>query len=68
MDSTTILAYVGTITGGLGVLFGAWNHKRVRSNCCGHVAVMSIDVESTTPPLTIRNPESIDVSEKSSKV
>lgn len=26
------------------------NHKRVRSNCCGKVTEVSLDVENTTPP------------------
>ena len=28
----------------------AINHRRLRSNCCGKEAVVSVDVEATTPP------------------
>ena len=28
----------------------AINHRRCRSNCCGKEAVVSVDVEATTPP------------------
>ena len=35
----------------------AVNHHRVRSNCCGKELVVSVDVETTTPPqLQIRMP------------
>ena len=27
------------------------NHKRVRSKCCGRATEISLDVESTTPPI-----------------
>lgn len=36
----------------LGILYSAVNHKRIRSNCCGHRMTASIDVEPTTPPET----------------
>jgi len=32
------------------VILGVINHKRVRSNCCGHKVDVSFDVENTTPP------------------
>jgi hypothetical protein len=31
-------------------IFNAVNHRRLRSNCCGKEAVISVDVEATTPP------------------
>jgi hypothetical protein len=34
--------------------FTAANHKRVRSICCGKVCVSSLDVEDTTPTVTLR--------------
>ena len=49
-DTTTILAYVGTVMGVSSTLLGIVNHRRIRSNCCGHKTEMSIDVEATTPP------------------
>ena len=49
-DTTTILAYVGTVMGVSSTLLGIVNHRRIRSNCCGVKTEMSIDVEATTPP------------------
>jgi len=44
----------------LGILYRVYlavNHHRVRSNCCGKELVVSVDVETTTPPqLQIRMP------------
>ncbi len=39
----------------------AVNHHRVRSNCCGKELVVSVDVETTTPPqhLKIKVPDEI---------
>jgi len=31
-------------------IYEALNHKRCRSNCCGLRSIVSLDVESTTPP------------------
>jgi hypothetical protein len=53
MDSTqtSIVAILGLVVSIFGSFLAAINHRRVRSNCCGHPIVMSVDVESTTPPL-----------------
>jgi len=32
----------------------AVNHHRVRSNCCGKEIVVSVDVETTTPPKDLK--------------
>jgi hypothetical protein len=37
-------------------IYGAVNHHRIRSVCCGRVLSASIDIESTTPPLKISAP------------
>lgn len=53
MDSqtqTTIVSYTAVMLSVLGVVIGAVNHRRIRSNCCGHKMETSIDIESTTPP------------------
>lgn len=34
----------------LSIVVGAINHRRIRSNCCGHKMETSIDIENTTPP------------------
>lgn len=36
----------------LGLIYSAVNHKRIRSNCCGHLVSASVDIEPTTPPET----------------
>lgn len=47
----------------LGILYRVYlavNHHRVRSNCCGKELVVSVDVETTTPPdLKINIPKEI---------
>lgn len=47
----------------LGILYRVYlavNHHRVRSNCCGKELVVSVDVETTTPPdLKIKVPKEI---------
>jgi len=61
MDSTqtSIVAILGLVVSIFGSFLAAINHRRVRSNCCGHPIVMSVDVESTTPPqpLSIKIPD-----------
>jgi len=59
MDSTqtSIVAIFGLVVSVFGSVLAAINHRRVRSNCCGIPLVMSVDVESTTPPLSIKIPD-----------
>ena len=61
MDSTNIMAVSGVVISVAGMIYTAVNHKRIRSNCCGHDIVASIDVESTTPPS--KPPEKIVIRE-----
>jgi len=50
-DSPTgILAMVGVIVSVCTMLLGVINHQRIRSNCCGKIFSVSLDVEKTTPP------------------
>ena len=62
MDNPYVTGSIGaTVTVLLGIgykIFQAVNHKRLRSNCCGKDLVLSVDVESTTPPHT-RQPSDI---------
>ena len=44
MGVVAIVVSIGT------AIIGVINHKRLRSNCCGKEAVMSVDIEATTPP------------------
>ena len=52
MDSNTtaVVGYVSIILSVGTIVLGVINHKRVRSNCCGHKVDVSLDVENTTPP------------------
>lgn len=49
MDS--LAAYLSLAISIGAVVLGIINHKRIRSSCCGKQASISIDVESTTPPI-----------------
>lgn len=52
MDLNTILLSTGTGGTLLGILiyvYNSINHRRIRSNCCGKLLVVSVDVENTTP-------------------
>ena len=49
-NTTSVIAYVGFLTGVSATIYAALNHKRVRSNCCGTKIEASLDVEDTTPP------------------
>jgi len=50
MDSTTIMSGFALCIALGGAVLGVVNHRRIRSNCCGRNVVVSLDVESTTPP------------------
>ena len=53
-DDTGIIAIVGLIVSIGGSVLAVVNHRRLRSNCCGLPLVMSVDVETTTPPTDLR--------------
>jgi hypothetical protein len=45
------LMIVSSVSGALAVLatvIGIINHKRIRSNCCGRKAEISLDIENTS--------------------
>jgi hypothetical protein len=50
MDQNGILSIVAIAVSIGGTILAIFNHRRVRSHCCGKDIVASIDVESTTPP------------------
>lgn len=52
MSVEQVGSYTGLATGAIGILgtiLAIVNHKRIRSNCCGHKVEVSMDVEATTP-------------------
>lgn len=50
MDSS-IAAYAAIAISTASIILGVINHKRIRSECCGRRASVSIDIETTTPPI-----------------
>jgi len=52
MSAEQVGSFTGLATGIIGIfgtIVAIANHKRIRSNCCGHKVVVSMDVEATTP-------------------
>lgn len=51
MDETNsnILAWVALVLSVGSVVIGVVNHRRVRSNCCGKTASVSLDIDNTSP-------------------
>lgn len=49
MDNYSSGGIGAAIVAFLGLLYSAVNHKRIRSNCCGHLVSASVDIEPTTP-------------------
>ena len=56
MDSSQGMAMGTLLTAltGIAAYLVRWNHKRIRSKCCGKPCVTSIDVEDTTPVAEIK--------------
>lgn len=50
-QTTSALALCGLVVSGITTAIAAINHRRLRSNCCGKALDMSVDIESTTPPI-----------------
>jgi len=62
-DSPTgILAMVGVVVSVGTVILGLVNHQRVRSNCCGKIFSVSLDVEKTTPPASAEQQDTLKIS------
>lgn len=50
--STQLGAYAGYISLAIAIgamIVGVVNRKRIKSECCGRVATMSLDIDNTTP-------------------
>ncbi len=60
MESNAILTYI-TLAVSIGsVVLGIINHRRIRSNCCGRLHTVSLDIEHTgasVSPLLEKKPE-----------
>lgn len=56
MDTTTqVGSILGIVVTVAGVVYGAINHKRIRSNCCGRKIEVSVDVDTTTVTMPKNN-------------
>jgi len=53
-DGGAISGYVALAVAVATSLVGIINHKRIRSNCCGKKAEVSLDIETTTPPQSLK--------------
>jgi hypothetical protein len=56
MDTSTIISGVSLAVAAGTSIIAVVNHKRIRSRCCGRNVDMSIDIENTTPPMSIKIP------------
>ena len=56
MDTTQAMAVSGIVLGLAGTVYGAINHRRVVSNCCGRKLEVSLDVDTTTPKSSYQAP------------
>lgn len=56
MEDNSIMAIAALVVSIGGSVMAVINHKRIRSNCCGAKLETSLDIESTTPPLTSAPP------------
>ena len=67
-EGGSISGYVALAVALATTLIGIVNHKRIRSNCCGKKAEVSLDIENTTPPedLKITVPKVDETSEHKS--
>ena len=55
MDPNLISGYIALAAVIIREVVAIFNHRRCRSNCCGRLAVVQLDVESTSPTtLTIK--------------
>lgn len=58
MDDTEVFSIIALALSIASAIITAINHKRIRSNCCGRIAVLGIDIETTTPPTDKKIPAS----------
>lgn len=47
--TTTVISFTGFAFSLLTMVYGAINHRRIRSNCCGRTLEASLDISATTP-------------------
>jgi hypothetical protein len=53
-DGGSVSGYVALAIAVGSAVIGVVNHKRIRSNCCGRKSEVSVDIENTTPPQSLK--------------
>jgi hypothetical protein len=53
-EGGSISGYVALAVAVATSIVGIVNHKRIRSNCCGKKSEVSLDIENTTPPQSLK--------------
>jgi len=61
MDTSNILSISAIVLSVGGTIITAINHTRIRSACCGRRVDVSIDIEKTTPPPSVKVPQQQEV-------
>jgi hypothetical protein len=59
MDSNNILSISAIVVSVGGAIITAINHTRIRSACCGRRLDVSLDIEKTTPPSSVKASEAL---------
>jgi len=47
MDTSLIVGWTGLVLSILGIIYGAVNHKHIKTKCCGRTYDISIDINTT---------------------
>jgi hypothetical protein len=55
MNAETIIGLIGFGISVIGIIIGAINHTRIRSNCFGTKMELSVDIDKTTPVLSSKS-------------
>ena len=55
-SSSDIISIVSLSIAIAGIVLGVANHKRIRARCCKSVLVASLDIENTSPMVSLRVP------------
>jgi len=48
-DPNVIINYITLGLSIASIILGIINHRRIRSNCCGRIGEVAIDIDNTTP-------------------
>jgi len=51
MDTNAIMGYISLGLSVAGIVLGVINHRRIRSNCCGRIGEVALDIDKSSPLL-----------------